>query len=235
MMKYAYFFKNNNKATTIYKLFFTLIFLFLQGCGGCETAEELGTEERKVEINSSYPVDYIVGDHTSLWKSSDVFVNTGGLGGTDDITFSILHDDVNLCPDSKDIHIGTTEIAQYLDTEMNVKSGESVKISLIKKTIKIDCENSAPGIFITDKEKCLNGYYKKDGSNAFVPPAHGQTIELESYVAIPNSFEMPFAVTNDFNDFKDYFHNALVSQHMLLNGKNNPLFSKALFNQIFFQ
>ena len=44
MMKYAYFFKNNNKATTIYKLFFTLIFLFLQGCGGCETAEELCTE-----------------------------------------------------------------------------------------------------------------------------------------------------------------------------------------------
>jgi type IV secretory pathway VirB6-like protein len=227
MMENILFFRE--KMFNFYKLFFILVFLFLQGCGGCETAEDLGTEEKRIEVPATYSSDLSLSsgpkDKTTLWKSSEVFVNAGGIGGTEDINFNVISNDVNLCPDSKDVFIDSTQISQYLYTGIDVKAGDFLKISLIKKAITIDCEASQPGIVITDKEKCLNGYYKQDGSNAFVPPAHKQTAELEYFVAIPSDAERPGAIANGY---KDYLHNAFISVKMMNKPEHQRLLSKVL-------
>ena len=222
-MNYIYFLKNNKKVATFCKLFFIIAFLFLEGCGGCETAEELGTEEKKIEISSSYKGG--IAEKEKLWTSSEIFVNAGGVAGSLDTTFTILNNNVNLCPDSKDIKIGSSDLARYIDSELNVRSGVFVKLSPIKKDIIIDCEASATGIFIIDKEKCLNGYYKKDGSNTFVPPSHKQTISLESYVAIPSDAEKASAQSSGY---VNYLHNAFIPKSMIDASENARLLSKVL-------
>ncbi len=223
MMKYNSFLKNEKKVMTFYKLFFIIIFLFLEGCGGCETAEELGTEEKKIEIKSSYRENSA--DKTTLWKSSEIFVNAGGINGNNDVNFTIINNNVNLCSESKDIKIESSDLARYIDIGLNVRSGEFVRFSPIKKDIVIDCEASAPGIFITDKDKCLNGYYKQDGSNAFVPPAHKQTISLESYVAIPSDRDK---ISAQSSGYVNYFHNAFIPKSMIDTSENARLLSKVL-------
>lgn len=173
-----------------YNVVLLVMFLFLQGCGGCESAEELGKEEKNIAIKA---YNDETDGNKGLWVSSEIFVNQGGIGGSEDIKFDILGNNVNLCGtntstiSTKDVHFYTGSsgnFAKYIDTGINVKIGDYVKFTPIKKLIKIDCDSPDDRIFITDVDKCKNGFYKDDGSNEFVPPLHGKTFELERYLSL---------------------------------------------------
>lgn len=162
---------------------------FLSGCGSCQDAEELYTEEKIVEINAN-DKKYDSLKPQTYWTNSDVFISKQN-NANEEMKFEVMSNNVNLCNvGSKTVQINGFANSNillnkpFIDAGLKVNEGEYLIFSPYKESILIkDCNNPPQDVYVHDVQKCKNGYTKvENGQSIFVEPFEGRVIEIERYI-----------------------------------------------------
>ena len=205
-------------------LFILVISSYLQGCsGGCETAEEMMTDEKLITMHGDRRIDF-----SNNMLPNEVWIATGQQVEARDLTnpkFTVLVNSIDLCGINSSNSISTadvniTEFSTYSNTNIDVKEGDLIKFDLNPKKFIINCSGSDPLVAIIDIDKCKDGYSKKN-SDEFVVPMEGKEVELESYIALnPTGFPM----SGNFNtQIQSGVYNAFLPTSMLTNFNTTSL------------